>query len=155
MLALTSEVCPPITPATATPCSVSAMSRSDASSSRDVYKRQQPYLALALLFLPLGPLGLVESLFGPPGGMLTAVLLLWLSLAVYYGAALRRIGRSPLPAVLLGPLVMVLSMGLCMSLSVELLRGVLSSRTGAEFVRTPKTGGQKQVTVQYLSLIHI
>ena len=41
------------------------------------------------------------------------------------------------------------SMGLCMSLSVELLRGVLSSRTGAEFVRTPKTGGQKQVTVQY------
>ena len=110
---------------------------------------RQPYLALALLFLPLGPLGLVESLFGPPGGMLTAVLLLWLSLAVYYGAALRRIGRSPLPAVLLGPLVMVLSMGLCVSLTVELLRGVLSSRQGAEFVRTPKTGGQKQPAVQY------
>ena len=81
--------------------------------------------------------------------MLTAVLLLWLSLAVYYGAALRRIGRSPLPAVLLGPLVMVLSMGLCVSLTVELLRGVLSSRQGAEFVRTPKTGGQKQPAVQY------
>ena len=81
--------------------------------------------------------------------MLGAVLLLWLSLAIYYGSALRRMGRSPLAAVLLSPLVMVLSMGLCLSLTIELLRGVLSSRTGAEFVRTPKTGGQKQPAVQY------
>lgn len=110
---------------------------------------RQPYLALALLFLPLPALGLLHGLFAPPGGMLAAVLVLWLALSVYYGAALSRLGRSPLGAVLLAPLVMALSMGLCVSLSVELLRGVLSSRQGAEFVRTPKTGGQKDAARQY------
>ncbi|HNI58671.1 MAG TPA: glycosyltransferase family 2 protein [Pseudomonadota bacterium] len=110
---------------------------------------RQPYLALALLFLPLPPLGVLHGLFAPPGGMLAAVLILWTALSVYYGAALLRLQRSPFWAVLLAPLVMALSMGLCVSLTVELLRGVLSSRTGAEFVRTPKTGGQKEPAKQY------
>ncbi len=104
---------------------------------------RQPYLALMILVLPLVPLGVLHSLFAPPGGMLAAVLVLWLALSLYYGAALWRLGRSPLSAVGLAPCVMALSMGLCLALSVELLRGVLSSRQGAEFVRTPKTGGHK------------
>jgi cellulose synthase/poly-beta-1,6-N-acetylglucosamine synthase-like glycosyltransferase len=110
---------------------------------------RQPYLALALLFLPLSPLGLVQTLFSPPGGLLSAVLAVWLSVSVYYGAALRRLGRSALPALFLSPVVMALSMGLCVALTVELLRGVLTSRQVAEFVRTPKTGGQKQKSGQY------
>jgi hypothetical protein len=110
---------------------------------------RQPYLALALLFLPLAPLGLVPSTWSPPGGLLLALLFVWLSLSLYYGAALRRLGRSLWGAVLLSPVVMALSMGLCVSLSLELLRGVWSSRAGAEFVRTPKTGGSKQKTQQY------
>lgn len=110
---------------------------------------RQPYLALALLFLPLGPLGVLSALFSPPGGLLSAVLILWLSLSVYYGAALRRLGQSGLAALWLSPLVMILSMGLCVSLTSELVRGALSSRNAAEFVRTPKTGGQKQLQGQY------
>jgi cellulose synthase/poly-beta-1,6-N-acetylglucosamine synthase-like glycosyltransferase len=110
---------------------------------------RQPYLALALLFLPLGPLGMLDALFSPPGGLRSAVLLIWLALSVYYGAALRRLGQSGIAAVFLSPLVMILSMGLCVSLTSELLRGALSSRHAAEFVRTPKTGGQKQAMGQY------
>jgi hypothetical protein len=69
------------------------------------------------------------------------VVLLHGALVCYYGAALRRAGRSPLGAVVLAPLVVGLSMGLSVSLSVALWRGVLGGRAAAEFVRTPKTGG--------------
>lgn len=103
---------------------------------------RQPYLLLSLLWLPLLPLGLLTPAFAPPGGLLAAVLLLHLSLSIYYGAALRRLGRSPLGAVLLSPLVVGLSMGLSVSLTVALWRGIWAGRTAAEFVRTPKTGDQ-------------
>jgi hypothetical protein len=45
---------------------------------------------------------------------------------------------------LLSPLVVGLSMGLSVGLSAALWRGVLGGRAAAEFVRTPKTGGQSQ-----------
>ena len=41
-------------------------------------------------------------------------------------------------------LVVGLSMGLSVSLTVALWRGVLGGRAAAEFVRTPKTGGLPQ-----------
>lgn len=103
---------------------------------------RQPYLALALLWLPLGALGWLRPAFSPPGGLAAALLLLALSVSLYYGAALRRLGRSPLPALLLGPLLLPLSMGLAVGLTAALGRGLLGSRAAAEFVRTPKTGGQ-------------
>ncbi|HMU38680.1 MAG TPA: glycosyltransferase family 2 protein [Pseudomonadota bacterium] len=110
---------------------------------------RQPYLALSLLFLPLAPLGLLHGLMAPPGGLFAAVLVLWVSLSTYYGAALRRLGRSAIEAVVLSPVVMALSMGLCVALSVELLRGVFQNRNTAVFVRTPKTGGQETKSESY------
>jgi cellulose synthase/poly-beta-1,6-N-acetylglucosamine synthase-like glycosyltransferase len=105
---------------------------------------RQPYLALSLLWLPVVGLGLLPLPFSPPGGLLAAVLLLFLALAVYYGAALRRLGRPPLVAALeavaLVPLLCALSMGLSLALTSALARGVLGGRAAAEFVRTPKTG---------------
>lgn len=101
---------------------------------------RQPYLALSLLWLPAVGLRLVPLPFSPPGGLLLAVVLVHAALAVYYGAALRRLGR-PLWHALLGvPLLTALSMGLALALTASLVRGVLGGRAAAEFVRTPKTG---------------
>ena len=102
---------------------------------------RQPYLMLSLLWLPIVGLGLLRPAFAPPGGLLGIVLLLHAALFCYYGAALRRAGQSPLRALALAPLVVGLSMGLSVSLTVALWRGVLGGRAAAEFVRTPKTGG--------------
>lgn len=101
---------------------------------------RQPYLLLSLLWLPALALGLCPPAYSPPGGLLGGVLLLHAALFLYYGAALRRAGRSPLWALVLAPLVVGLSMGLSVSLTVALWRGVAGGRA-AEFVRTPKTGG--------------
>jgi len=105
---------------------------------------RQPYLALALLWLPLATLtvGQLRPTFAPPGGLASALLALVLAVTVYYGAALRRLGRSPRSALLLGPLLLPLSMGLAVGLTAALVRGLFSSRAGAEFIRTPKTGGK-------------
>lgn len=104
---------------------------------------RQPYLALSLLWLPAVGLGLLPLPFSPPGGLLAAVLLLLGALSVYYGAALRRLGRplAILHAAALVPLLCALSMGLSLALTSALLRGALGGRAAAEFVRTPKTGG--------------
>ena len=77
------------------------------------------------------------------------MLLIWLALsvAIRRGAATAGAVRGIAAVFCAG--VMILSMGLCVSLTSELLRGALSSRHAAEFVRTPKTGGQKQAMVQY------
>ena len=101
---------------------------------------RQPYLLLSLLWLPVVALGLLSPAYSPPGGLLGVVLLLHGALFLYYGAALRRAGRSALPALALAPLVVGLSMGLSVSLTVALWRGVFGGRAAAEFVRTPKTG---------------
>lgn len=100
---------------------------------------RQPYLLLSLLWLPILALGLCRPAYSPPGGLLGGVLLLHVALLLYYGAALRRAGRSALAALGLAPLVVVLSMGLSLSLTLALWRGVVGGRA-AEFVRTPKTG---------------
>ena len=60
----------------------------------------------------------------------------------YYGAARRRLGRSPAPALLLAPPLLALSMGLGLTLAVAFARGLLGGR-GA-FVRTPKRGDQRR-----------
>jgi cellulose synthase/poly-beta-1,6-N-acetylglucosamine synthase-like glycosyltransferase len=107
---------------------------------------RQPYLALSLLWLPAVGLGLVPLPVSPPGGLLLAVGLVHVALAVYYGAALRRLGR-PLWHALWGvPLLVALSMGLALALTSALVRGVLGGRAAAEFVRTPKTGKTGETT---------
>jgi hypothetical protein len=59
--------------------------------------------------------------------------------AAYYGAALRRLGRSGRSALVLGPLLLPLSVGLALELTRALLGG-LAGRRGGGFRRTPKTG---------------
>jgi hypothetical protein len=117
---------------------------------------RQPYLMLSLLWLPVGALGLLRPAFAPPGGLLGSVLFLHAALGVYYGAALRRAGRRHylVEALALAPLIVGLSMGLSVSLSAALWRGVLGSRAGAEFVRTPKTGGQNPVGAPTYRPVH-
>lgn len=102
---------------------------------------RQPYLSLCLIWLPLLFYG-VRPTFTPPGGLAAALGCLVLSLLVYYGAALRRLSLSPLRALVLAPLLVPLSMGLSLGLSAALLSGLFFGRGEAEFVRTPKTGGQ-------------
>lgn len=101
---------------------------------------RQPYLSLCLIWLPLLFYG-VRPAFTPPGGLAAALGFLLLALLVYYGAALRRLSRSPLWAIGLAPLLVPLSMGLSLGLSAALLSGLFFGRGEAEFVRTPKTGG--------------
>ncbi len=101
---------------------------------------RQPYLFLALFFLPILVLGPMPPAFSPPGGLLAVLLLLIGALILYYGAALRRLGRSAFGACFLAPLLLPLSVGLSIGLSMALLSGLLGSRSAAEFVRTPKLG---------------
>ncbi len=127
---------------------------------------RQPYLALALLWLPLllfAPLGSdlhsvgaspgtgadggwARHLFSLSGALLhlaslrAGLLLFLLAMAVYYGAARRQAGRSPLAAALLAPLLLPLSMGLCLALSAALLRALFERPEESVFIRTPKAG---------------
>ena len=102
---------------------------------------RQPYLMLSLAWLPIVCLGLGRPAFVPPGGLLGSVLLLHGALACYYGAALRRAGRSPLPALALAPLVVGLSMGLSVSLTVALGRGVLGGGRRQNLSGRPRPAG--------------
>jgi len=104
---------------------------------------RQPYLSLCLIWLPLLFYG-VRPIVAPPGGLAAALGVLLLSLLVYYGAAQRRLSRSPLRALLLAPLLVPLSMGLSLALSAALLSGLFFGRGEAEFVRTPKTGDRQK-----------
>ncbi len=72
-----------------------------------------------------------------------AVALFLTAVVVYYGAARRQAGRSPLSAMLLAPLLLPLSMGLSLSLSDALLRGLVERPEDTVFIRTPKEGTQE------------
>jgi len=103
---------------------------------------RQPYLSLSLLWMPAVALGWLRPTFSPPGGLAAVLSLLLGALVLYYGAALFRLGRSPVTALLLAPLLLPLSLGLSIGLSAALVRGLFGGRAAAEFVRTPKTGGK-------------
>ena len=106
---------------------------------------RQPYLLLTALVLPIAllleSLGRLRPAFAPPLGLWGALLFLHAALFFYYGAALRRLGRSALPALWLAPVIVALSVGLSACLSLAFVRGLLEDRRAAVFVRTPKTGG--------------
>lgn len=106
---------------------------------------RQPYLLLTALVLPIAlvleSLGRLRPAFAPPLGLWGALSFLYAALFFYYGAALRRLGRSPLPALVLAPVIVALSVGLSACLSLAFVRGLLEDRRAAVFVRTPKTGG--------------
>lgn len=72
-----------------------------------------------------------------------AVALFLTAVVVYYGAARRQAGRSPLSALPLAPLLLPLSMGLSLSLSAALLRGLVERPEDTVFIRTPKEGTQE------------
>ncbi|MCS6913644.1 MAG: glycosyltransferase [Myxococcales bacterium] len=101
---------------------------------------RQPVLALFCATQPLVATGVVP--LAGAAVVWTALLALLLgALSFYYGIALRRLGRSPLPALVAAPGLLALSLGMSLALSAALLRGLLEDRRDAEFVRTPKTGG--------------
>lgn len=132
---------------------------------------RQPYLALSLLWLPvlvlwplsLGPgptspaspastdagsslislLGSVAAGLSSIASLRLAVALFLTAVVVYYGAARRQAGRSPLSALFLAPLLLPLSMGLSLSLSAALLRGLVERPEDTVFIRTPKEGTQE------------
>jgi cellulose synthase/poly-beta-1,6-N-acetylglucosamine synthase-like glycosyltransferase len=95
---------------------------------------RQPLLLMVPIWLPLALLYAPAHL--PALGLSLAAL--HLAIGCYYGAALRRLGRSPLEAFLLAPALVALSVGLSLALSAALLAGM--DGKPAEFVRTPKTG---------------
>jgi len=103
---------------------------------------RQQLLVVATLWLPATALDWVRpfpSSAATLGVWIATLSLLHLGLFLYYGAALRRRGRSPIPALGYAPLLVALSVGLCIALSAAYLGGVLGR--GGEFVRTVKTGG--------------
>jgi hypothetical protein len=110
---------------------------------------RQPYLVALTLWLPFTTLGLMPvaaSWAWPPVLALT-----WLAIGAYYGAALRRLGRSATGGFVMAPVIMALSLGLCPSLALALLRG-LAGRHG-EFVRTPKSGTRDRAAADPLAYV--
>lgn len=97
---------------------------------------RQPLLVMVPIWLPLALLYAPAHL--PGLGLSLAAL--HLAIGCYYGAALHRLGRSPIEAFLLAPALVALSVGLSLALSAALLAGM--DGKPAEFVRTPKTGKQ-------------
>jgi hypothetical protein len=97
---------------------------------------RQPYLVALTLWLPFTTLGLMPGVW--PWAWPLVLTLLWLAVAAYYGAALRRLGRPATGGLVMAPVIMALSLGLCPSLALALVRGLLGRR--GEFVRTPKSG---------------
>lgn len=105
---------------------------------------RQPYLALAIFWLPL------RLLWSPdlPGGwgwplmpdLWVPVTAFALAVVLYYLAAQRRCRRPLWPAVWRGLLLLPLSVGLSLSLTRALWRGITQPMQRAEFVRTPKQG---------------
>lgn len=102
---------------------------------------RQPLLLCSAAWLPasvLGALGLPLS--GAPFALVVALLLG--AAAAYYGTARWRTGRSSLSALALAPLLVPLSVGMSLFLTVAFLRGFLGATRG-EFVRTPKGGAYR------------
>jgi len=101
---------------------------------------RQPVLVFATLWLPATTLDWAHPF--PPGASLaawvTSLGLAHLGLLLYYGAARRRRGRSALPALGYAPVLVALSVGLSLALTVAYLGG-LAGRAGT-FVRTAKSG---------------
>jgi hypothetical protein len=79
--------------------------------------------------------------FDVPWAWPLVVLLLYLAVSFYYGAALERIGRKPIGAFVLAPFIMALSIGLCIRLSIALFAGLFAG--AGEFIRTPKGGAYR------------
>ncbi len=119
---------------------------------------RQPYLVLLALWLPALQLGLVQPRVSVPWAWPAVLAWLWLAVGAYYAATLRRLGRSPLGGFAWAPVVLVLSLGLSIALTLALLRGVFSTGA-AEFVRTPKTAGSLAATYrpprQILSMLEV
>jgi glycosyl transferase family 2 len=104
---------------------------------------RQPVIALASLWLPAAAVGLVHPLPlpAPFARALWIVALVWVhaGFAAYGAAARRRRGLSPAAAIGFAPLLVALSVGLSLPLTISYLRGVLGIGP-REFVRTVKTG---------------
>jgi len=101
---------------------------------------RQPLLLFATAWLPASTASALSlPLAGAPWA---AVVVLALgAVAAYQAAAERRIGRGPLEALALSPVVLALSMGMSLMLTVAFVRGLLGG--SGEFVRTPKGGGYR------------
>jgi hypothetical protein len=108
---------------------------------------RQPYLVALTLWLPFTTLGLLPR--GWPCAWPLVIALLWVAVAAYYGAALRRLGRSAAAAIVMAPVIMALSLGLCPSLALALLRGLRGAP--GEFVRTPKSGTRERAAADPLA----
>ena len=100
---------------------------------------RQPLLVAMSLWLPARALGLLPV--GAGAAVAWPLVLTGVTVAAgsYYAAARKRVGCSPLLAVALSPLILVLSVGLALPLSVAFVRGLLGAKL--EFQRTPKSGG--------------
>jgi hypothetical protein len=96
--------------------------------------------ALAKAAVPFSFAHLVPR-FDVPYAWPVVVLVLYLAVSFYYGAALERIGRKPIAAFVMAPLVMALSIGLCIRLMLALFAGLFAG--AGEFARTPKGGAYR------------
>lgn len=103
---------------------------------------RQPYLLLLVAGFPAVALAELPR-HTPAWGWPAAIALTYAAVSLYYAATLRRLGRSPLGGLWLAPLVLALSLGLCLTFTVALVQGLLAG-PGGEFVRTPKLGDAKK-----------
>jgi cellulose synthase/poly-beta-1,6-N-acetylglucosamine synthase-like glycosyltransferase len=112
---------------------------------------RQPMLLAATFWLPVALFGL-RSPLAPTGTWPSILLALHASVAFYYATARQRKGASPLLAIVLAPLVVALSMGMSLFLTIAFLRGLFGRE--AEFVRTPK-GGKYRAAVSSLAFAEV
>ena len=98
---------------------------------------RQPLLLAAVVWLPAVVLGVLDPPCTPRGVWPVLLLVVMLAMGAYYGAARRRRGRAALPALVLAPAIVALSMGMSLLLTVAFVGG-LARPSGTEFVRTPK-----------------
>lgn len=99
---------------------------------------RQPLLVALALWLPVVEMHRVQPRPAVPHAWPIVLAGVFVAIALYQGATLRRLGRPPWPALYLAPTVMVLSIGLAPALTRSLVAGLWTRR--AEFVRTPKRG---------------
>jgi cellulose synthase/poly-beta-1,6-N-acetylglucosamine synthase-like glycosyltransferase len=99
---------------------------------------RQPYLVALTLWLPWTTLDVIHPRVASPLVWSVIMALAFVSIGLYYGAALRRLGRPAIQGFLLAPVVLALSLGLSLCLAVALLRGLAGQKR--EFLRTPKRG---------------
>jgi cellulose synthase/poly-beta-1,6-N-acetylglucosamine synthase-like glycosyltransferase len=108
---------------------------------------RQPLIVAVTLLVCARALGVGSA---PLPAWVWPATLAWATMAVvaYYAAALRRLGRTGLSTLWLGPLLLPLSVGLSFELTLALCGG-LAGRRGGGFQRTPKTGGATTVPRGY------